>query len=194
MQRWRLGAALVLTIGAAALSPAAQAQLAQPSRGPIDITADEAEVENAKCLTTWRGAAEVLQGQTRLRADVIRAWARRKGQDANGQTSCGDTDRLEADGDVFYVTPTQVAHGQRAVYTTGNDEIVLTGDVIVVQGKDVVRGDRLVIHVASHQAQMQSNVEGRGKPGRVRGVFYPNQPGAPGLPTQTGAAAPAPAP
>jgi len=50
---------------------------------------------------------------------------------------------------------------------------VLTGDVVVVQGKDVARGDRLTIKVSTREARMYSNVTGAGKLGRVRGVFYP---------------------
>ena len=180
MQRWRTLAAVIVAIGAAASWATVRAQLSPSSNGPIDITADEAEVQSAKCVSTWRGAAEALQGQTRLRADVIRATAKPKGVDSNGQTNCGPTDKIEAEGDVFYWTPTQIAHGQRAVYSADSDEIVFTGDVIVVQGKDVARGDRLVIHVSTHEAQMDSAVKGRGKPGRVRGVFYPGQPGLPG--------------
>jgi lipopolysaccharide export system protein LptA len=180
MQRWRALAVVTAMVGAAAAWAPARAQLAPSSNGPIDITADEAEVQSAKCLSTWRGAAEALQGQTRLRADMIRASAKPKGVDSNGQANCGPTDKIEADGDVYYVTPTQIAHGRHAVYTADSDEIVFTGDVIVVQGKDVARGDRLVIHVSTRDAQMESAVKGRGKPGRVRGVFYPGQPGTPG--------------
>jgi len=183
MHRWRALAAAVFAIGAAVLAAPATAQLAPSSNGPIDITADEAQVESAKCVSTWKGSAEALQGQSRLRADVIRATAKPKGVDANGQARCGPTDKIEAEGNVYYWTPTQIAHGQRAVYTADSDEIVFTGDVIVVQGKDVARGDRLVIHVSTHQAEMQSAAKGRGASGRVRGVFYPNQPGGPGAAT-----------
>jgi lipopolysaccharide export system protein LptA len=174
---------------------AAFAQLASSSsNAPIDISSDESEVHSAQCLSIWRGEAEALQGDTRLRANVIEASAKQKGADASGQMRCGQTDKIVADGDVYYVTPTQVAHGQHAVYSADADQIVLTGDVIVVQGKNVVRGQRLVIHVSTHEAHMESDVKGRGKPGRVRGVFYPNQPGTPGAPAPPPPVRPAPSP
>jgi lipopolysaccharide export system protein LptA len=59
--------------------------------------------------------------------------------------------------------------------------------VIVVQGKNVVRGDRITIHVATRAAQMESDSHGRSAPSRVRGVFYSNQPGAPGMPAAASA-------
>jgi lipopolysaccharide export system protein LptA len=165
----------------------ARAQIAPDSSGPIDITSDAGDFSNSTCESTWRGSAEALQGQSRLRADVIRAFLKpktggEKGPQAGAgsvdtQISCGQTDRIEADGNVFYVTPDQIARGDHAVY-----------NVIVLQGKNVVRGDRLTIHVKSRDAVMDSDAKGRGTPGRVRGVFYPSQNGAPGSPQGASAA------
>jgi lipopolysaccharide export system protein LptA len=181
---------------ASVLGPTALAQIAPSSNGPIDITADNGTLVNSTCEATWSGAAEALQGNSRLRADVIKAFLKKKPpgaatQSAN-QTDCGSTQRIEADGNVFYVTPDQVAHGDHAVYNADADQIVMTGNVIVVQGKNVVRGDKMIIQVSTRHVTIDSGAKGRGTPGRVRGVFYPNQPGTPGLPaTLPGAAAPA---
>ena len=41
-----------------------------------------------------------------------------------------------------------------------------------MQGKSVARGDRMTVQVKNGQMQMETNVKGRGRPGRVRGVFY----------------------
>ena len=54
------------------------------------------------------------------------------------------------------------------------DTITLTGGVIIVQGKNVARGERLVVNVETGQAEMTSSARGRGNPNRVRGVFYPS--------------------
>ena len=54
-------------------------------------------------------------------------------------------------GDVYFVTPTQVARGDRAVYTASNDTLVVTGDVIL-QATDLrVRDDRdrMAVHDVS---------------------------------------------
>src|SRR3990167_10557266 len=57
-----------------AVSGVAHAQGLGPNAdGPIDITADELEVQNKACVSVWRGKAEMLQGETRLRADLLRA-------------------------------------------------------------------------------------------------------------------------
>ena len=171
----------VFTAAAALLSlavaSAARAQVDTRSSAPIDITANEAKVINSQCLAIWRGAAEALQGQTRLRADTISVYATPKGVGPNGQPNCGGTERIVADGKVYYVTPQQNARGDHAVYSASADQIIITGDVIVVQGHDVARGDTLTIKVSTREAKMESKAIGAGKSRRVRGVFYPDQSG-----------------
>jgi lipopolysaccharide export system protein LptA len=168
---WATTAALIILIAGGV----ARAQIDTKSNAPIDITANEAEVVNSKCLAIWRGAAEALQGDSRLRADVITVHEAIKGVGADGQQACGATQTVVADGHVYYVTPTQNARGDHATYSAAADQIVITGDVIVVQGKDVARGDRLVIQVSTKQFTMESAATGAGQRNRVRGVFYPNK-------------------
>ncbi|MGH6992860.1 MAG: LptA/OstA family protein [Caulobacteraceae bacterium] len=159
----------------AAFPSVPRAQIDTRSAAPIDITADEAEVIQSKCLAIWRGAAEALQGDARLRADAISIYSLHKSGQANGQPACGGTDRIVAEGNVYYVTPQEDVRGDRAVYTEATDQILITGDVIIVQGKNVARGERLLIDVATHQATMLSSAKGAARTGRVRGVFFPAQ-------------------
>ena len=163
----KLGFAFVAAAGVLFMAGGASAQL--DPRAPIDITADSSEVIQSQCLSTWSGAVEALQGRTRLRAETVRMYSVKKGD------GCGASDRMEAEGQVYFVTPERTVRADSAVYSFGGESITLTGNVIVVQGKSVVRGDRLTINTRTGQAQMSSNVRGRNKAGRVRGVFYPNQ-------------------
>lgn len=190
----RTAAAVAAATALAAVGAPAVAQLETKSNAPIDITANEAEVVQSKCMAVWRGAAEAVQANARLRADVITVYGKPKPHAAGtgpDSSSCGPTDRIEAEGHVYYVTPDRTARGDRAVYNQAEDQIVMTGDVIVVQGQDVARGDKLIIDVAAHQARMVSDVAGAGKPGRVRGVYFPDKQPAPSPP---GGAAPTPTP
>lgn len=160
---WAALAAASVLLGAGS----AAAQL--DPRAPIDITADSSEVIQSQCQSTWSGAVEALQGRTRLRAESVRIYSAKKGD------GCGASDRMEAEGQVYFVTPERTVRADSAVYSFTSQTITLSGGVIVVQGKSVVRGDRLVINTRTGQAQMSSNVTGRNKAGRVRGVFYPDQ-------------------
>jgi lipopolysaccharide export system protein LptA len=51
--------------------------------------------------------------------------------------------------------------------------VVVTGDVVAVQGQDVARGDRMTIKTKTNDVKMESNATGRGKT-RVRAVLYPS--------------------
>jgi lipopolysaccharide export system protein LptA len=169
---------------------AAVAQLAPQSNAPVDITADQLDVQNQKCLAIYTGDAEALQDTSRLRANTINIYnktlpPRPGAQNTSGEpgsANCGLLDRMEADGQVYYVTPNEVVKGDHAIYTADDKTIIVTGDVVVAQGKNVTAGTKLVINTDTGVATMASNVTGRGKPGRVRTVVYPNQ-------SQTGAAA-----
>ena len=174
---WRsTSAALAAAVLAVFASPTgAPAQVDTKSKAPIDITADEAEVTNSKCLTIWRGSAEAAQAQARLRADTITVYSKPKGDGAAGQPSCGETQKIVADGNVYYVTQQQNVRGDHAVYSPPDNQVVITGNVIVVQGNDVARGDKLTLNVSTRDAMMESGVTGAGKHGRVRGVFYPKK-------------------
>lgn len=163
----KLGVAVAAAAGVLFMAGGASAQL--DPRAPIDITADAQDVFQSQCLSTWRGAVEALQGRTRMRAETVSMYSAKEGD------GCGEPDRMEADGQVYFVTPERTVRADSAVYSFGGQTITLTGNVIVVQGRSVVRGDRLTINTRTGQAQMSSNVTGRNKAGRVRGVFYPNQ-------------------
>jgi lipopolysaccharide export system protein LptA len=172
-----------ITFAALALlcaQPAA-AQLAPKSDAPVDITADELEVMQGQCASIWKGSAEALQDTSRLRADVLKAYFEPKakgaapaaGGAAPSTSACGALVRMEAQGSVYYVTPDQRVRANTAVYEASTDNITMTGDVVAVQGQNVLRGDKMVFN----QKTGQGNVVGGGKGGktRPRGVFYPKQ-------------------
>ena len=154
---------LLIGAGLAALS-AGGAALAQSrpntSDQPIGYGADSGELTNT--AVSLRGRAEIQQGQTRLRANAIEG-----ARDASGGLT-----RIEATGDVYYVTPNETIRGDRAIYTVDNATVTVTGDVILTQGQNVLTGGSLTYNVDTGQARIQGGGTGAGA-GRVRGVFYP---------------------
>ena len=127
---------------------------------PIMWGADE--VSRTPTLLSLRGRAELTQGDNRIRADRV-----------EGMISDGVLSRVEASGNVYFVTPDQTIRGDRAVYTPANDTIVLSGDVILTQGENVMTGGRLTYNTRTEAAEM----DGAGEGGRVQGVFYPESSG-----------------
>ena len=182
----RLAAALLFS-ATVLLCGAASAQFA-PGGGPIDITADELELVDAQHLAIWRGDVEALQGRNRMRGDILNIYfsGNPSPTGASGGApgrNWGKVQKVVADGNIFFVSPSQTARGDHALYDLPSDSITITGDVIVSQGQSVVHGDKMVIDVKSGHATMVSSAKGRGAPGRVRGIFYPNNTTPAGAPT-----------
>jgi len=164
---------------AAALAGPSAAQIATHSKAPVDIAADTVETSNSGCTATYSGAAEALQDNARLRADVLRLFMK-PGSKANaakpGATGgCGDMERIEAEGSVYYVTPEQRVRANKAVYEAGSTTITLTGDVVAVRGQNVMRGDKMIFNTDTGAGQVVGTSKGRGSKDRPRGVFYPSQ-------------------
>lgn len=151
-----LAAATVLSL--AAPSFAQQAPQAQGD-GAVMFGADTGEYTPEGFQL--RGRAEVLQGGNRLRADAI-----------NGFTSNGQLSRVEATGNVYFVTPDQTIRGGQATYTLANDTVVVTGEVILTQGRNVMTGSRLTYNTRTQSARIEGSPRG-GAGNRIQGVFYP---------------------
>ena len=197
MKRLKQLLALSSLVGLALLAPSAQAQIATGpnNNGPIDVTADKLEMVDAEHLAIWRGNVEAVQNGSRLVADTVNVYFSGKPSApakpaakpaAGGAASVGQdwgaVQRMVAEGHVFFVSQDQTARGEHAVYELEPDTITMTGDVVVVQGDNVVKGDKLVIQVKTGHADIISNATGRNKPERVRGVFYNSGAPASGAP------------
>jgi lipopolysaccharide export system protein LptA len=63
---------------------------------------------------------------------------------------------------------------------------------VLTKGQNVMKGSALDVHVATGQARLVASGQ-PGKPGRVQGVFYPQQSGAANKPPAAPATAPVPA-
>lgn len=144
----------IVALAAVAGAATAQGRIA-PSRLPVMVGANDGELTETGF--TLKGAAEVTQGQNRMRADNV------TGVRANGQVT-----RVTASGDVYYVTPTETIRGDRAEYDVSSATITVSGDVILTQGRNVLTGARLTYNVDTGAANMDG-----GSGSRIRGVFYP---------------------
>ena len=179
--------ASLLTVALCAAGPAL-AQLATNSKAPVDVTGDHSEFTNSQCLSVWSGNVEALQDNARLRTDQLKIYLDRKakpGSTAAGG-ACGDIQKIEAHGAVYYVTAERRVHGDDAIYGAASDILTVTGDVVAVQDKNVLRGRRMVFNQKTGEGHMVGAETGRNAPNRVRGVFYPNQSNASGKPAQPG--------
>lgn len=157
-----IAAALFATALVAALPVSGSAQSARGQSADAPVGWGANSVTYRPDGVTLEGAAEITQGQNRMRANRVSL-----NTDASGALT-----RIEASGEVYYVTPNETMRGDAAVYTPSDDTVVVTGDVILSQGQNVMTGRRLTYNLRTEQAAMNA-----GAGGRVRGVFYPQRSG-----------------
>lgn len=155
--------ALALCGAALVLPPAAFAQLSSGG-GPIRVNAAESSVLERERKVIVIGDVDIIQGEARLRADQVTLFYSGDGDaraTAGVGAGFGDIERMEAEGEVFYVTPEFKARGDQGNYEAATDTITLTGEVVLIRGCDVARGTQLVINVAE-QTSTLSGGDGRG--------------------------------
>ena len=81
-----------------------------------------------------------------------------------------------------------LGEGETATFDTKSNQVTMQGGVVLTQGQNILRGDRLVVDMTTGVSRVESDT------GRVQGLFQSSgQGGPPGIPGMP-AAAPAPAP
>jgi lipopolysaccharide export system protein LptA len=175
-RRWLPRAAIGAVFGLAAAAAVAffpeesAAQLAEGG-GPISYQADTLEYSEADSRLILTGAVDLVQGDARLRANRLTIFFRPGSSDANQGVGSGDIDRMIAEGEVYYIRPTQHARGDRAVYETSSDTVTFTGNVVVASDDNVIRGQTLVLQVSAGRTTVSAQ-DGR----RVQGVVNTSRP------------------
>ena len=146
-----------------ALAAPAHAQFATNSDAPIDIAADS--VTYTPAFTLLVGQVDVRQADVRILADRMKIFS----QGGSNDPTDGIT-RIEADDNFYYITPEQEVKGNRGVYVGANETFTVTGDVVLLQGDNVVTGNQLVYDLRTDEAKVVGTCQGRkcGSTGRVR--------------------------
>ncbi len=146
---------------------------------PIEIEADTLEVEQNAQTATFIGNVVAVQGDIRLRADrLIVTYAEKADSASSGDDGTGGTEitRIDAKSNVHVMSEDdQSASGDWALYMVANETITMGDTVVLRQGDNVIRGQRLNIDLNSGQARVEggvtaSDAENPGS-GRVKGLF-----------------------
>lgn len=117
---------------------------------PIQITSDILEAFNDKRMVVFSGSAVAIQGDKVIRADKLIIYYKKasdegKPKEAKDVEQAGDLDRIEAKGRVSVTQVNRVATGDEAVYEQDNEKIVMTGNAVMREGKNVVRGNKITL-------------------------------------------------
>ena len=118
---------------------------------PVDIESDKFSVDQSTNLAVFLGNVLVVQGLLRLSADQVNV------EYASDESN--DISAVIAVGNVTFVNGAEAAEAQRAEYTLATNEIVMTGDVLVTQGRSALSGQKMVVNLETGKGEMIGRVK-----------------------------------
>ena len=174
--------------------PNAMQGFSQNRDQPIQIEAATLEMRDKKKEATFSGNVKVVQGDTTMTSKTLvvfyelsgaapaRRTPPRRTPPANakaaapakgapipaaspGPGGASSIKRLEARGNVVVTQKDQVVTGETAVFDTKTNLVTMLGGVVLTQGKNVLRGDRLMVDMTTGVSRVESDS------GRVQGLF-----------------------
>jgi lipopolysaccharide export system protein LptA len=159
--------------------------LGKSNKGPINIQSDSLELRDKDKTATFINNVRLVQDDTVIECKVLVVYyeddpkaapktggSRGRGPQL-GQAGEQQISRVEAKGGVILTQKDQTATGDNGVYDVKANTFTLVGDVVLTQGQNVVRGDRLWVDLTTNLSRVESKKTG---PGRVQGLFQPNSP------------------
>lgn len=128
----------------------------QDANQPIEVAADAMSIDQDDGTVVMTGNVVIVQGDLRLSAPKASV----------DYTDEGGISQLFAEGGVTLVTPEEEAESATALYTLDDDQLLLRGDVLLIQGRNAVTSDVMRINLETGTAFLE---------GRVRTVLQPNE-------------------
>lgn len=115
---------------------------------PVEMTADKLTVSQSDGSAQFEGNVIIAQGVIRLAASLVTVT----------YLEAGGIDRLNASGGVTLVTQTESAKAETAEYDLTNRQLMMRGEVVLIQGQNAISADSMNIDLASGAAVMEGRV------------------------------------
>jgi lipopolysaccharide export system protein LptA len=154
--------------------PNAVAGFATNRNEPVQIDAASLEVRDKDKVATFSGNVRVVQGDTTMRCQSLMVFYEGGDKAAPGAMKAAtpgpggqqSISRLEAKGGVVVTQKDQTATGDTGLFDMRKNTITLLGNVVVSQGTNVLRGERLLVDMTTGVSRVDSGGNGKSK-GRV---------------------------
>lgn len=163
---------------------------------PVKIEANSLEIHDKDRYAIFSGNVVVQQGDSTMRSRELKVHyegslrGNQKGEKSeksekgasaaakapSGQTVTNDPAqrirRLEALGGVIITSKDQKATGDTGVFDMPTNTATITGNVIITQGPNVMRAEKLIVDLKTGYSRMEAGTkDGRA---RVQGLFVPS--------------------
>lgn len=144
-------------------------------KDPIQIEADSLEFRDKESVAVFIGNVQVRQSTTIMKTARLKVYYDAKPGQADGQggglPSNQQFRRFEAEGRVLISQGDQSVSGEQGWFDMRAEEAMLSGGVVLTQGRNVARGERLTIDLKTGQYKLDAP---KGGSGRVQLILEPN--------------------
>jgi lipopolysaccharide export system protein LptA len=143
-------------------------------RDPIQIEADQLDVQDKDRTAVFSGNVNVRQKDTVMKTQRLRVFYEGKAADGIAQASTQGNQqirRFEAEGRVLIVQKDQTVTGEKGWFDMKSQTAQISGNVVLTQDKSVARGDRLSIDLRTGQYRLDGS--------RVQLILEPKKADAP---------------
>ena len=135
---------------------------------PIEIESSRLEVRDKQGVATFTGNVKVVQGDTTMRCKVLVVYYDKQQQPQPGATGAAKAAapgpggsqqirKMEASGGVAVTQKENTATGDSGLFDMRSNTATLIGNVVVSQGPNVVRGDRLVVNMTTGVSRVDAS-------------------------------------
>ncbi len=118
----------------------------------VEIAADSLSIDQATKSAVFAGNVVAGMGELRLSADQVEVIYASEG-------AAGAITALRASGNVVFVSGSDSARADSAIYHLVEGNVLMEGNVILTQGQNALSGQRLRIDINSGTARMEGRVQ-----------------------------------
>lgn len=161
---------------------------------PLNITADRLEVDQNQQVITFINKVVARYKDMILYGDTLKIFYQAKSEATGGQEKTGAKSgpesssvkgseaspfgavgiekiiRIEVQGKVRMVQGDRVATGEKAIYYTQEEKLVLLGNPQLWRGENSLKGREIVFYIKENRAQVEGDPQKR-----VEAIIYPSQ-------------------
>lgn len=139
-------------------SPNLFAGFGSKSDAPYEISAHELTVLDDQNIAILTGDVHVLQDLSLLKTPYLKVFYTDAG---DGSSQAQGIRRIEARKGVYIESGTQIATGNQADYDAETEIMVMTGSVVLIDGCNVIKGDKLHVNLRTGKSKITATPDGR---------------------------------
>lgn len=127
----------------------------EDKNAPLNITSQRMVSEKKNSKISFYGSVVAIKGQLKVEADEVHVFSDKTQENLQ---------EMEALGSVKITHKDKTATGKKAVYYGDSQTLVLTGNPILTQGKNVAAGEKVIYHFAMEDMEI---VSGQSQPATI---------------------------